>query len=67
MKLQILQSIFLCVLFFTIHNSTIPAQTKRIKNGIELNTPAINLRVQFYSDNVMDSERQPGKIKFICY
>ena len=53
MKRQILQILFLCVLFFTIHTFTIPAQTKKIKNGIELNTPSLNLRVQFYSDNIV--------------
>jgi alpha-D-xyloside xylohydrolase len=49
--------IFVCIiLFFSLlcsQCSTIQAQMKKIKNGAELNAPQINVRVQFYDENIV--------------
>ena len=48
---------FALILFFVVTSlcdvSFIAAQVKTISNGIELNTGQLNVRVQFYSDNIV--------------
>jgi alpha-D-xyloside xylohydrolase len=43
----------LSVLFLPGQYLTLNAQIKNIKNGIELNTPGLNLKVQFYTDDIV--------------
>jgi alpha-D-xyloside xylohydrolase len=48
---------FALILFFVVTSlcdvSFIAAQVKTISNGIELNTSQVNVRVQFYTDNIV--------------
>ncbi len=61
--------IILLLIFFLIafQNIFLTAQVKTIKNGIELNTSELNLRVQFYDDNIIrilkwNKEGTPDKL-----
>ena len=52
MKKQI-SVLILSVLLICFQMSTYYAQVKTIKNGIELSTPKLNLKVQFYDENIV--------------
>ena len=53
MKKQIIPIIFLFVVVTGFQFSLTSARVNSVKNGIELNTDALNIRVQFYSDKIV--------------
>jgi alpha-D-xyloside xylohydrolase len=67
MKKQILINLLISILSITFLYSSTSAQVKKIKNGIELSTQELNLKVQFYNDNIVriikwDPEGTPEKL-----
>lgn len=53
MKKQYFICAFLSILLLTNQSLTLNAQVKNVKNGIELNTTGLNLKIQFYADNIV--------------
>ncbi len=53
MKTNVVVSIILFFFLLSCQCSTIEAQVKSIKNGAELNAPGLNVRVQFYDENIV--------------
>lgn len=62
-------NIVVFLMFFSVvfQNIVLNAQVKSVKNGVELSTSVLNLRVQFYDDDVIrilkwDKEGTPDKV-----
>jgi len=53
MRKRILVCALLIASFVAYQQSTIMAEARTIKNGVEVNTPELNLRVQFYAGNIV--------------
>ncbi len=53
MKTNVVASIILFFFLLSCQCCTIEAQVKSIKNGAELSTPDLNVRVQFYDENIV--------------
>jgi len=63
------QTIFLLKVIFlvTVQNFSLSAEVKNIKNGIELSSANMNIKVQFYDDNIVrilkwNEEGTPDKL-----
>ncbi len=53
MKRDFFRYLPLLLLLSCLQSAAMHAQVVEIKNGAELNTPALNVRVQFYDDNIV--------------
>ena len=53
MRIQVFILALLFISFVSCQCTTAAAEVKTIKNGVELNTHELNVRVQFYADNIV--------------